>query len=112
MEIVKMQLFPGGQEWLLILLVIFILFGASKLPELARSLGRAKAEFKKAEREAEIELRRFERELREGKYTQSEKRRKLEKIARELGIDPEGKSDEELLEEINRALPKTEKTEP
>lgn len=110
--IAKMQFLPGGQEWILILLLIFILFGASKLPEVARSLGKSMGEFKKAQREAEMELREFERNLREGKYTQSEKRRKLEKIAKDLGIDPEGKSDDELLEEINKALPKTEKAEP
>ncbi len=107
-----MQFLPGGQEWLLILLIIFILFGASKLPEVARSLGKSVGEFKKAQREAEMELREFERELREGKFKQSEKRKRLEKIARDLGIDPEGKTDEELLEEINKALPKTEKAEP
>lgn len=112
MNIVYMQLLPGGQEWLLILLVIFLLFGASKLPEVARSLGKSMGEFKKAQREAELELRQFERELREGKYTQNERRKKLEKIARDLGIDPEGKSDDELIEEINKALPKTEKAEP
>ncbi|HDM60182.1 MAG TPA: twin-arginine translocase TatA/TatE family subunit, partial [Archaeoglobus veneficus] len=45
-------------------------------------------------------------------YTAREKRSKLEKIARDLGIDPTGKSDEELLEEINKMLPKAEKAEP
>ncbi len=112
MNLVYMQLLPGGQEWLLILLVVFLLFGASKLPEVARSLGRSMGEFKKAQKEAEMELRQFERELREGKYTKDEKRAKLEKIAKDLGIDPEGKSDEELIEEINKALPKREKAEP
>lgn len=112
MNLVYMQLFPGGQEWLLILLIIFVLFGASKLPEVARSLGRSMGEFKKAQKEAEMELRQFERELREGRYTKDEKRAKLEKIAKDLGIDPEGKSDEELIDEINKALPKREKAEP
>lgn len=107
--IVKMQLLPGGQEWLLILLLIFILFGASKLPEVARSLGKSLGEFKKAQRESEMELREFERQLKEGKLANREK---LEKIARDLGIDPTGKSDDELLEEINRNLPRAEKTEP
>lgn len=102
----------GPNELLAILLIAFLLFGASKLPELARSLGRSMGEFKKAQREAEIELREFERELKEGKYSASEKREKLEKIAKDLGIDPDGKSDEELLEEINRAIPKAEKAEP
>ncbi len=38
--------FPGGTELLLVLLVVMLLFGAKKLPELARSMGRAGKEFK------------------------------------------------------------------
>ena len=40
--------FPGTQEILLILLVVLLLFGARRIPELARALGRASFEFKKA----------------------------------------------------------------
>ena len=36
----------GGQELLVILLILLFLFGGSKLPDLARSLGRAQKEFK------------------------------------------------------------------
>lgn len=100
-------MFIGTQELLWIALIVLILFGASKIPEVARNLGKSVAEFKKAQREAELELRELERDLRKG-----EKREKLEKIARDLGINPEGKSDEELLEEINKALPKVEKAKP
>ncbi|MEM4456623.1 MAG: twin-arginine translocase TatA/TatE family subunit [Archaeoglobaceae archaeon] len=107
MEVVRM--FIGTQELIWIAIIVLILFGASKIPEVARSLGRSVAEFKKAQREAELELRELERDL---KASKDEKRAKLEKIARDLGINPEGKSDEELLEEINKALPKIEKTKP
>jgi sec-independent protein translocase protein TatA len=41
----------GIQELLLILLIILILFGGKKLPELARALGLAKKEFEKAQKE-------------------------------------------------------------
>lgn len=41
----------GGGELLLIVLVILILFGPKKLPELAQSLGRGLREFKRAQRE-------------------------------------------------------------
>jgi sec-independent protein translocase protein TatA len=101
----------GPNELLMILIIIFLLFGASKLPELARSLGRSMGEFKKAQREAELELMEFERRVREGRITQSEKRSRLEKIAKDLGINPEGKSDDELIEEITKLLPR-EKSEP
>jgi sec-independent protein translocase protein TatA len=37
----------GWQEILLILLIVLILFGAKKIPELAKGLGRGVKEFKK-----------------------------------------------------------------
>ena len=43
----------GMQELILILLIILILFGAKKLPELAKSLGRGFRELKKAVKEIE-----------------------------------------------------------
>ena len=38
---------PKGMEWLIILLVVLLLFGARKLPDLARSLGSSAKEFRK-----------------------------------------------------------------
>ena len=38
--------FPGGTEMLIVLAVVMLLFGAKKVPELARSMGRAGKEFK------------------------------------------------------------------
>ncbi len=45
----------GPSELLVILAIIMLLFGASKVPELARSLGKAKGEFKKGIDEGEEE---------------------------------------------------------
>jgi sec-independent protein translocase protein TatA len=45
----------GGPELLLILAVVLLLFGAKKLPELAKGLGRSVKEFKKASNEVEEE---------------------------------------------------------
>ena len=39
---------PGGFEWILIILVVFLLFGGKKIPELMRGLGEGMKEFKKA----------------------------------------------------------------
>jgi sec-independent protein translocase protein TatA len=47
---------PGGPEMLLIVAVVVLLFGASKLPKLARSMGSATGEFKKGRQEVEEEL--------------------------------------------------------
>jgi len=41
----------GFTEILIIILFVLILFGAKRIPELARSLGKASYEFKKAKRE-------------------------------------------------------------
>ncbi|MGN6693816.1 MAG: twin-arginine translocase TatA/TatE family subunit [Aquihabitans sp.] len=39
---------PGPPELLILLVVILVLFGGAKLPKLAKSLGEAQHEFKKA----------------------------------------------------------------
>ena len=48
--------FLGGWEIVLILAVVLILFGAKKLPELARGLGQGIREFKKATHEVTDEV--------------------------------------------------------
>lgn len=52
--------------WDLIIIVIVlgvVLFGANKIPELFRNLGRAVGEYRKAQIEAEKELKKMEEEL-------------------------------------------------
>lgn len=46
----------GGQEMIIIFVVILFLFGAKKIPELARGLGKSMGEFKKAREEFEREI--------------------------------------------------------
>ncbi len=48
---------PGWGELLLVLLIVLLFFGASKLPELSRSLGQAIKEFKKASKDKSEERR-------------------------------------------------------
>ncbi|WP_458186802.1 Sec-independent protein translocase subunit TatA/TatB [Haladaptatus sp. NG-WS-4] len=47
---------PGGMELAVILLIAVLLFGANKIPKLARSTGEAMGEFKKGRQEVENEL--------------------------------------------------------
>jgi len=42
-----MVAFSLGPEWIVVLVVLVLLFGAKKLPELARSVGKSTSEFKK-----------------------------------------------------------------
>ncbi|MBR4476572.1 MAG: twin-arginine translocase TatA/TatE family subunit [Kiritimatiellae bacterium] len=44
---------PGIWQLLIVILIIVVIFGGKKIPELARSLGKAKGEFKKGLAEGE-----------------------------------------------------------
>jgi sec-independent protein translocase protein TatA len=48
-------IFNSPQEWILVILVVFLLFGATRLPQLAKSLGQTRKAFKDGMREAEEE---------------------------------------------------------
>lgn len=76
----------GTTEIILIVAVLFLLFGASRLPQLAKSLGQSRKAFKEGMREAEEEER-------------AENEKKLG-TAEAPQID--AVSDEKLLEELRR----------
>ena len=52
----------GGPEIAVIFVIVLLLFGAKKIPELARGLGKSMGEFKKARTEFEDEIRNAETE--------------------------------------------------
>jgi sec-independent protein translocase protein TatA len=54
----------GMPEMMMIFVVILLLFGAKKLPELARGVGKSMGEFKKARDDFEREITRTETETR------------------------------------------------
>ncbi|TYL37887.1 twin-arginine translocase TatA/TatE family subunit [Natronococcus pandeyae] len=47
---------PGGPELLIIVGIAILLFGAQKIPKLARSVGESAGEFKKGQEKVEQEL--------------------------------------------------------
>lgn len=47
---------PGGGEWILILLVVVLLFGGKKIPELMRGVGRGIKEFNNAKANIKNEI--------------------------------------------------------
>lgn len=49
--------FIQGQEWIFIIVIaVVFIFGAKKIPELAKTLGKAKGEYEKGKIEGEKEL--------------------------------------------------------
>lgn len=46
----------GGFEWLIIILIVVLLFGAKKIPELARGVGQGINEFRKASEDIKKEI--------------------------------------------------------
>lgn len=98
------MIMPGPTELLLIFLVILLLFGATKLPELASALGRSTGEFKKAQKESEISLKALDKN--ETPREKAIEKSKLQQSAENLGISIEGKTDDQLLDEIEKATKK------
>ena len=94
-----------GAEWIIILIIILIIFGPTKLPQLAKGLGQAIREFRKAsagvyDEEWEKErMRRIKEEREGGRKVDDETIRRL---AERLGVETEGRERDEILEEIVR----------
>lgn len=86
----------GPSELILILIVALFLFGPDKIPEMARSLGKAMGEFKKAQTEAENEIRRMD--------NLNEKDIKIRNLAVEMGLKVDNKTTEQLVEEIRSKI--------
>ena len=47
---------PGGSEWILIILVVLLMFGGKKIPELMRGVGRGIREFNDAKSNVKSEI--------------------------------------------------------
>ena len=92
--------FLGPWEIGLILVVILILFGGRKLPELARSIGDAVKQYRKATDSP------IEEPQKEGELSDQEKKNIIE-TAKKMGIDVEGRSLKDISKDI---LEKTAET--
>src|SRR6185295_6584769 len=84
-----------GIEWIIIIgLIVAVFFGAKKIPELARSFGKASGEFEKARIEAKKEVEKLKRES-SPSISHSPDRAKLEEVAQTLGLESSDKSDQQ-----------------
>jgi len=95
----------GGLEWVFIIIIVVVLFfGVKKIPEIARSVGRASSEYQKAKIQAKQELNQMN--VKDDVDKSTIDREKLESIADTLGIDSTNKNDAELREAIDLAISK------
>jgi len=95
-----------GSEWLIVIVIVVVLiFGAGKIPDLAKSLGRAQGEFEKGKVESEIEVQKLRQSQQSGQPAlQPSDHDKLIKAAQELGISTDGKADDQIRSEIKAHL--------
>jgi sec-independent protein translocase protein TatA len=92
----------NGTEWIFIIAIVaIIIFGAKKIPELARSLGKASSEYEKAKVMAANELEKIK-----GMGVTTSNDSKLREVATTLGIDHTGKTDSELRDLIQSEISK------
>lgn len=86
---------PTGMELIVIAVIIvaILLWGPKKLPELAKSIGLAKKEFEKAQKEAQT----FTNQAMTPPESAEDV---LIKTAKELGISTEGKTKDQISQEI------------
>ncbi len=79
----------GTPEMIVIFLVVLLLFGAKKLPELARGVGKSMGEFKKAREDFEREITRSEDEVKTAKTRETAKAEEEEiRIKQAAGSEP------------------------
>lgn len=94
----------GNTELVVILVVFLLLFGASAIPKLARSMGRAKGEFGKAKREFAAEAAKAEGAASAAAPAPGPSEDQVRRTARELGIAEQGKSLDEVKALISEKL--------
>lgn len=86
-----------GSEWIIIIFVALLaLLGTNKLPEVTKKLGRAVGEYNKTKTEIQNQLSGITNANLNVTSPVQNERQKLEFIAKSLGVDFAGKTDDEL----------------
>lgn len=71
----------GGFEWVIVILVVLLLFGAKRIPDLARGLGQGIKEFRKASDDIKKEIDKGKRDIDESTRYRDEEPEKKEKVS-------------------------------
>ena len=87
-----------------------LILGTNKLPEAAKKLGKAVNEYNKAKNGIQEQMKDYTSENLKINGPVENERQKLEMIAKNVGVNPENKTDSELRDLISSKLGKPEDT--
>ena len=101
-----------GSEWIIIIFVALVLIlGTNKLPEAAKKLGKAVNEYNKAKDDMQNQMKDFTNQNVEVSGPVQNERQKLEVIAKSIGVNPIGKTTDELREIVSSKMGKQTESE-
>jgi len=95
----------AGSEWIIIIFVALVLIlGTGKLPGAARKLGKAVNEYNKAKDDIQDHMKEVTEEAPKISGPVETERKKLEMIAKSIGVKVEDKTDDDLRKSISTKI--------
>ena len=99
-----------GSEWLIIIFIVLILLlGTNRFPEAAKKIGKIVGEYNNAKNQVQNQMRDVTNENIEVSGPVKDERKKLEMMAKTLGVDSKNKTDKEIKKIIDDKIGKPEK---
>tara|TARA_B100000678_G_scaffold2151_1_gene1916 strand:+ start:1982 stop:2314 length:333 start_codon:yes stop_codon:yes gene_type:complete len=99
-----------GSEWLIIIFIVLILLlGTNRFPEAAKKIGKIVGEYNKAKNQVQNQMKDVTNENIEVSGPVKDERKKLEMMAKTLGVDSKNKTDKEIKKIIDDKIGKPEK---
>ncbi len=99
-----------GSEWLIIIFIVLILLlGTNRFPEAAKKIGKIVGEYNNAKNQVQNQMKDVTNENIEVSGPVKDERKKLEMMAKTLGVDSKNKTDEEIKKIIDGKIGKPEK---
>ena len=99
-----------GIEWLIIIFIVLILLlGTNRFPEAAKKIGKIVGEYNKAKNQVQNQMKDVTNENIEVSGPVKDERKKLEMMAKTLGVDSKNKTDKEIKKIIDDKIGKPEK---
>ena len=99
-----------GSEWLIIIFIVLILLlGTNRFPEAAKKIGKIVGEYNNAKNQVQNQMKDVTNENIKVTGPVKDERKKLEMMAKTLGVDSKNKTDKEIKKIIDDKIGKPEK---